>query len=305
MTQHKKIAIVTGGAGFVGSHLAEGLLSRGYEVRVVDNLAAGKREYVPSAAVFFETDIRDRDALAPIFSGANVVFHLAALPRVQYTIEHPLESHETNVTGTLNVLQAARDAGAKRVVLASSASVYGDSQEIPLSEELPPTPLSPYALHKYMSEQYLALFSRLYGLATVSLRFFNVYGPRLDPEGPYALVIGRFLKLRVHGEPLTITGDGKQTRDFIHVLDVVLALIIAAESNNVGTGEIINIGTGRQTSVDELADVFGGKRVYTPARIEPRASCADVRKAKKLLNWEPTTRLEDGIAELKRGWRIV
>jgi UDP-glucose 4-epimerase len=150
-----------------------------------------------------------------------------------------------------------------------------------------------------MSEQYLALFSRLYGLATVSLWFFNVYGPRLDPEGPYALVIGRFLKLRKEGKPLTITGDGAQTRDFVHVKDIVRGLIAAAESDRVGKGEVINLGTGRETSVNELADLFGGEREYLPPRIEPRASRADIEKAKKILAWEPSVPLEEGISELK------
>lgn len=300
MKNDKNIAVVTGGAGFIGSHLTDGLLARGYAVRVVDSLIAGKREQVPAGAEFFETDVRDREALAPIFAGARVVFHLAALPRVQYTIEHPLESHEVNVTGTVHVLKAAKDAGVKRVVLASSAAIYGDSQALPLREEQSPTPLSPYALHKLISEEYLQLFSKLYGLATVSLRFFNVYGPRLDPEGPYALVIGKFLKLRALGKSLTINGDGKQTRDFIHVKDIVRGLIMAAESENVGTGEVLNLGTGRETSVNELAELFGGEREHTPPLIEPRASAADITKAKKLLNWEPAVPLKDGIAELKK-----
>ncbi len=298
MSEHKKIAIVTGGAGFIGSHLVEGLLAQGYEVRVVDSLVAGKRERVPEEATFFQTDICDLDALVSIFSGVHSVFHLAALPKVEYTIQNPLESHNVNVTGTLNVLQAAKDAGVKRVVFASSAAIYGDSEAIPLSERVTPAPLSPYALQKHVCEQYLALFFKLYGLQTVSLRFFNAYGPRLDPEGPYALVIGRFLKLRAEGKPLTITGDGKQTRDFVHVKDIVRALITAAESENVGNGEVINIGTGRQVSVNELADLFGGEKEYVAPRVEVLVSCADIQKAKELLGWEPTISLEDGIAEL-------
>jgi len=293
-----------GGAGFIGSHLVDELLARGYAVRVVDSLVAGKREQIAAGAEFFAADVRDRAALVPIFAGARAVFHLAALPRVQYTIEHPLESHEVNVTGTLNVLETARDAGVERVVLASSAAVYGDSQNLPLREDAAPTPLSPYALHKYISEEYLKLFSKLYGLSTVSLRFFNVYGPRLDPDGPYALVIGRFLKLRKEGKPLTITGDGEQTRDFVHVKDIVRGLIAAAEHKNVGAGEVINLGTGEKTSVNELAEYFGGKCEYVEPRIEPRASAADITKAKTLLGWEPTVPLKDGIAELKKEFNI-
>lgn len=299
MKLNKKIAVVTGGAGFIGSHLADELIARGYGVRVVDNLVAGKREYIPADASFFETDIRDREALAPVLAGSRCVFHLAALPRVEYAIQHPIETHDVNVTGTLTVLDAAREAGVGRVVLASSAAIYGDSEEVPFDEEVRPVPVSPYGVHKYIGEHYLALFSRLYGLGTVSLRFFNVYGPRFDPEGPYALVVGKFLKLRKEGKPLTIVGDGTHTRDYVHVRDIVRALIAAAESENVGKGEVINIGTGRGTSVNELARQFGGEKVYVAARIEPRVSHADIRKAKRLLGWEPTISFEDGIAELK------
>lgn len=300
----KKIAVVTGGAGFIGSHLVDELINRGYSVRVVDNLIASKRDNVHMEAVFYEIDIRDKDALLEIFSDAEIVFHLAALPRVEYTIQNPIETHDVNVTGTLNVLTVARDAKVGRVVLASSAAIYGDNQECPLSEDYDPTPLSPYALHKHVCEQYLTLFSKLYGLNTVSLRFFNVYGPRLDPDGPYALVIGRFLKLLALGKPLAITGDGKQTRDFIHVLDVVDALIVAAKSDNVGTGEVINVGTGRETSINELADLFGGEKTYVSARVEPRTSCANIKRVKRLLNWEPKVSLKNGISELKKEFNL-
>ncbi|MBU6321008.1 NAD-dependent epimerase/dehydratase family protein [Patescibacteria group bacterium] len=300
MTTNTKIAVVTGGAGFIGSHLVEELLARGYRVRVIDTLVAGKREHVPPAAEFFNVDVRDRVALTPIFAGAHTVFHLAALPRVQYTIEHPLESHEVNVTGTQTILQIAKETGASRTVFASSAAIYGDSQDLPLQENAAAAPLSPYALHKYISEEYLKLFSRLYGLSSVSLRFFNVYGPRLDPEGPYALVVGRFLKQRRQGEPLTVTGDGEQTRDFIHVQDVVRSLVLAGETFNVGAGEVINIGSGKSASVNRIAELVGGPIEYVAPRVEPRDARADNRRAKQLLGWEPTISLEDGITELKK-----
>lgn len=295
---NKKITIVTGGAGFIGSNLVDALLTKGYEVRIIDNLVAGKRENVAKEAVFFETDIRDEKALIPIFAGAHLVFHLAALPRVQYAIEHPVETHDVNVTGTMQVLSAAQQAGVSRVVLASSAAVYGDCEVMPLREDFRPDPVSPYALHKFIGEEYLKLFSKIYSLSTVSLRFFNVYGPRLDPEGAYALVVGRFLKMRREGKPLTIVGDGQNTRDYVHVSDVVRALIAAATSDKVGKGEVINVGTGRATSVNELAEYFGGEKTYVPARLEPRASIADISKAKKLLGWEPHVVLKDGIVEL-------
>ena len=298
----KKIAVVTGGAGFIGSHLVEALLAKGYVVSVVDSLVAGKRENVPRGAELHVVDIRDTKTLPSLFARADVVFHLAALPRVQYSIEHPVETHEVNVTGTVNVL--ATVGKGTRVILASSAAVYGDLEAPILSENLPVISVSPYGLHKYVSERYLALANSLYGTETVSLRFFNVYGPRLDPEGPYALVIGRFLKLCKEGKPLTIVGDGTHTRDYIHTCDIVTALITAGEATTIGKGEVINIGTGRGTSINELADAFGGPREYLPPRIEPKTSCADISCAKKLLSWEPTISIEDGIAELKKEYGL-
>lgn len=298
MNKKRKIAVVTGGAGFIGSHLVDALLAKGYTVSIIDSLIAGKRELVPAGVELHETDIRDADALPSLLEGADIVFHLAALPRVQYSIEHPVETHGVNVTGTVNILSAV---GSKaRVVLASSAAVYGSREAPFLSEDLPAAPVSPYGLHKYISERYLTLANTLYDLQTVSLRFFNVYGPRIDPNGPYALVIGRFLKLCKEGKPLTIVGDGKQRRDYIHIRDVVSALIKAGESSKVGGGEIINIGTGLGTSVNELADIFGGEREYIAPRVEPRASCADTARAKALLGFDALVLLEDGIAELKK-----
>lgn len=296
-------AVVTGGAGFIGSHVVDALLAKGYIVSVIDSLVVGKREFVAPAATLHIADVRDADAMQELLQDADMVFHLAALPRVEYSIQHPTETHAVNVTGTVNVLAAAPKGA--RVILASSAAVYGNMDVPLLSENLPAVPVSPYGLHKYVSERYLTLASALYSLSTVSLRFFNVYGPRLDPEGPYALVVGRFLKLRGEGKPLTITGDGRQTRDFIHTRDITAALIRAGESELVGQGEVINIGTGRGTSVNELADAFGGEREYIAPRIEPRTSCADVTRAKKLLEFSASVPLQEGIAELKREWGII
>lgn len=303
MMNEKKHAVVTGGAGFIGSHLVEALLQEGYSVSVIDSLVAGKEENVPEEVTLHIADVRDMGRLPELLQKADIVFHLAALPRVEYSIRNPVETHEVNVTGTVNVL-ASVEKGA-RVVLASSAAVYGNVEAVLLSEELAGNPVSPYGLHKYVSEKYLALAHSLYGIETVSLRFFNVYGPRFDPEGPYALVVGRFLKLRKEGKPLTIVGDGTQTRDYVHTRDIVAALIMAGESPNVGKGEVINIGTGRGTSVNELADAFGGERECIPPRIEPKTSCADVRKAKELLHFEASVSLADGIAELKREYGVL
>ena len=301
-TKNKKV-VVTGGAGFIGSHLVEALVKEGYEVSVIDSLVAGKKENVPAGVPLHVVDVRQADALPELLSDADIVFHLAALPSVEYSIKNPVETHAVNVTGTVNVLAAVRSGA--RVVLASSAAVYGNTDVPVVSEDLLAAPVNPYGLHKYVSERYLALATALYGTQTVSLRFFNAYGPRLDPSGPYAAVIGRFLKLRKEGKPLTIVGDGNQTRDFVHVYDIVAALMRAGESSSVGKGEVINVGTGHGTSVNELAAVFGGEREYLPPRAEIRTSCALVSRAKDLLDFTASVSLEDGIAELKREWGIA
>src|SRR3989338_1544562 len=293
--------VVTGGAGFIGSHIVDALVARGDDVHVVDNFAAGRfDERTNSRATYHEEDIREYDTLAPILEGAELVFHEAALPRVQFSIEHPLDTSSVNIMGTINVLRAAHLGGVKRLVYAASSSAYGDQAILPLSEDLPPMPKSPYGLQKHVGELLCRMWSGVYGLPTVSLSYFNVYGPRFDPEGAYALVIGKFLKQRVEGKRLTLTGDGTQTSDFTHVSDVVRANLLAAESPKVGKGEVINIGAGRQTSIKTLADMFGGEILYGPARIEAHDSVADNRKARELLGWEPKVILEDGIAALKK-----
>ena len=293
----KKVVIV-GGAGFIGSNLAEACIERGDEVYVIDNLVNGKRENLPSGVTFHEVDICDYDVIAPIISNADTVFHLAALPRVQYSIEHPIETNEVNVGGMLNVLTAAKEGGVRRVVYSASSSAYGNQETMPLVETMPPNPISPYALQKYIGEEYCSLFSTAYGLETVSLRYFNVYGKNQDPEGPYALVIGKFLKQRGEGVPLTITGDGEQTRDFTAVEDVVRANLLSSESKKVGSGEAINIGAGNNCSINKLAKLIGGEVEYVEARLEPKHTLADTSKAKELLGWEPVIVLEKGIQAL-------
>ncbi len=292
--------IVTGGAGFVGSHIVRALLDRGDEVHVIDNYAGGKRpERLDSRAIYHELDIREAEKITPIFSGAKYVFHEAALPRVQFSIEHPLETMAVNVTGTANVLRAAHQGGVSRVVLASSGSVYGDQETMPLVETLPPEPKSPYGMHKYMLEIMSKLWSEVYSLPTVSLRYFNIYGPHMDPEGAYALSVAKFLKQRGEGKPITIWGDGTHTRDFTHVRDVVQANLLAAESPKVGGGEVLNIGAGNNVSVLELARLIGGPVVHEEEQLEPKHSLADNTKARELLGWKPTVVFADGIAELK------
>lgn len=300
MPEKKGKAVVTGGAGFIGSHIVDALIERGFETHVIDNYAGGKREdrFNPYA-IYHEVDVRDFDAIAPIIKDAEYVFHEAALPRVQYSIEQPLETFSVNVQGLAAVLRAAHEGGVKRVVNAASSSAYGDQEIMPLTEDLPVMPKSPYGLQKHISELMCRTWSEVYGLSTVSLRYFNVYGARFDPEGAYALVIGKFLAQRKRGEPLTITGDGSQTRDFTHVRDVVRANLLAAESAKVGKGEIINIGAGKNMSINDLAKLIGGPVEHIAPRVEPHDTCAGNKLAKQLLDWEPAVSLEDGIAELK------
>ena len=299
MPQKEKV-IVTGGAGFIGSNLVDALVKKGLDVHIIDNLSGGKRENVNKKAKLHVLDIVDLPTIKPIFSGAAYVFHLAALPRVQYSIEHPAETNKANVEGTLNVLIASHKAGVKRVIYSASSSVYGDQKRMPLKESYPAHPKSPYGLHKYLGELYCRLWYDVYGLSTVSLRYFNVYGPRNNPEGAYALVIAKFLKLRTEGQPMTITGDGEQTRDFTHVRDVVRANLLAMKSRKVGKGEVINIGAGCNQSINRIAQLIGGPVVHIKPRFEPRDTLADNSLAKKLLGWKPQIEIEEGIAELKK-----
>lgn len=297
--KHTKV-VVTGGAGFIGSHLTDALIQKNFEVHVVDNLSTGKRENLNPQAKFHQVDIRDAAKLKNVFKGAKFVFHLAALARVQPSIQDPITTNEVNTSGTVNVLFAAKEAGVKRVIYSASSSAYGDQKKFPLREGIPANPLSPYGLQKYIGELYCGLFNKIYSLETVSLRYFNVYGPRAATEGAYTLVIGRFLKQRQQGEPMTIVPDGNQSRDFTHVHDVVRANVLAAESDKIGRGEVINIGGGHDHSVNEVARLIGGPTVFVEPRLEPRRTLADISLAKKLLGWQPQIKFEKGIEELKK-----
>jgi nucleoside-diphosphate-sugar epimerase len=289
--------IVTGGAGFIGSHLARTLRNKGYAVRVFD-IAVPPR---PTPGIeYINGDIRDSSALEREFDGATFVFHLAALPRVPYSLAYPRESNETNVSGTLNVLLAARRAGVRRVIYSASSSAYGDQPEMPLTETMLPQPKSPYGLQKYVGEQYARIFAEAYGLQTVSLRYFNVYGPGADPNGPYAQVIPKFIVQRLNGEPMTINGDGTQTRDLVHVRDVARANLLAAESSKVGSGEVLNIGAGRNISINRIAELIGGATRHVEPRLEPHDTLASIGRAVELLGWQPKTSIEEGILELKQ-----
>lgn len=294
--------VVTGGAGFIGSHIADMLVERGDEVHVIDNFLTGKRERVNPKAVLHEVDIRDAEKLPAIFKGAAGIFHTAAQPRMQYSIKEPRLTNDINITGTLNVLLASRDAGVKRVVYSASSSAYGSKHPMPLHEDMAPGPIIPYAIQKRVGEQYCEMASLFYGLETVSLRYFNVYGPRqtTDADGPYATVIGIFLGEREKNLPMTLVPDGTRRRDFTHVTDVARANLLAMESAQVGKGEIINIGSGKNYSILEVADLIGGPRVFIePRQGEVQETLADNRRAKEFLGWEPLITFEEGIAELK------
>ena len=291
--------IVTGGAGFIGSHLVDKLVEN-HQVIVIDNLFSGKEENINPKAEFHNLDITDFDSIKPLFENVDYVFHLAAIPRVPFSVEDPISTSKTNILGTVNVFKAAADNNVKRVVFASSSSVYGDQPKQPLKEDMKPNAISPYALQKLVGEQFAKLFTDLYKLPVVCLRYFNVFGPRLDPESEYSLVIGKFLKQKSDGKPLTIFGDGEQTRGFSYVLDVVEANIKAMESDLKG-GEIINISSGDSYSVNYLAKWIGGEIVYLPKRTgDILHTQADVSLAKELLGWEPKVDFNKGLEETKK-----
>jgi len=292
--------LVVGGAGFIGSNLVDELINQGFEVAVIDNLLTGKKENINPKAEFFEMDIRDLEKIKPIFSGQDYVFHLAALPRIQLSIEDPIKSNDINLNGTLNVLVAARDAKVKKFVYSASSSAYGRQPSLPWVETMPAKPITPYGLQKYVGEVYAKIFYEIYGLPTVCLRYFNIYGQRQPTEGAYCSAISTFLKQRQNGEPLTIVGDGEQTRDFTCVIDAVQANIMAAESDQVGQGELINIGRGRPYKINEVAKMIGGPKINIAPRFEVSGSYADNNLAKKLLGWEPKVDLPGWLARHKK-----
>ncbi len=303
-------AIVTGGAGFIGSHLVDALISRGDEVLVIDNFSTGKRENINPRAELLRADIGRPLGFGYFpesfkrYQNPDYVFHLAALPKVQYSIDHPKETNDVNINGTLNVIALSVLLNAKRLVYSSSSSIYGDQSVLPLKEDMPANPLSPYALQKFAGERYCQMLcsdrkNRLNDV--VCLRYFNVYGPRQSSGDSYSAVIGTFLRNRKKEITSVIYGDGYQTRDFTWVNDVVRANILAAESGKVGRGEVINIGSGQNSSINFLSVIIGGSYYNKPARAgESRHTLADITKAKDLLGWEPTVTLEDGISELKK-----
>jgi nucleoside-diphosphate-sugar epimerase len=295
--------LVTGGAGFIGSHLTDELVRRGEHVRVVDDLSTGRRQNLAQhpQLEFVEGDLADLHVAKAAMAGVDYVLHQAAIPSVPRSVLDPIASNRANVDATLNVLVAARDAGVKRVVYAGSSSAYGNTPTLPKVETMAPAPLSPYALQKLVAEQYCQLFTRLYGLETVTTRYFNVFGPRQDPSSPYSGVISLFISALCDRRAPTIFGDGEQTRDFTYVANVVDGVLRACHAKDA-SGETINVATGSRISLKELFHVV---RQLVGADIEPlyaevragdvKDSQADISKARRLLGYEPIVRFEDGL----------
>ena len=298
--------LVTGGAGFIGSHISDRLLADGHRVRILDNFSTGKQENIPDSAdvEVIEGDVGNYDTVRTAMEQVDIVYHEAAIASVAETVGNPLASERINYRGTLNILEAARHAGVKRVMLACSAAVYGDLPELPKQESMAVKPLSPYAVDKLASEQACQMYTHLYGLETVSLRYFNVFGPRQDPSSPYSGVISIFSDYLGQGKQPTVYGDGEQTRDFVYVSDVVEANIKAATSP-AAAGKAINIATGGKLSINELlktvCDLKGQpfKPIYKPGRQgDIKHSRADISAAREYLDWEPVVAFEDGLRKL-------
>jgi UDP-glucose 4-epimerase len=270
---------------------------------VFDNLCSGKLENINSKSKFINIDLSDDqnyNVIIDELKDVNTVFHLAAMPRVQPSIDDPVTFEKNNSLATINLLKCSVDAGVKRFVYSASSSAYGDAKKMPMKESDPINPISPYATQKYYGEVACRMFSQVYNIETVSLRYFNVYGERQSMNGAYALVIAAFAKMKMDNIPLTIRGDGEQTRDFTYVQDVVKANILAAESDNVGKGEVINIGSGTASSVNEVADLIGGETINVDPVVEPRATLADFSLATSLLGWRPTVFIKDWIPVYKK-----
>lgn len=308
------LCLVTGGAGFIGSHLVERLVKEGCRVRVIDDLSTGRKHNIEpflSEIEFVKGDIRDVSLVGKVMNGVERVFHQAALPSVPRSVKDPISTNEVNVDGTLNVLVAARDAGVERVVYASSSSVYGESPVLPKKETMTPQPRSPYAVSKYVGELYSQAFHRVYGLETVCLRYFNVFGPRQDPGSQYSGVVAKFITSLLDAEPPTIFGDGEQSRDFTYIENVVEANLLAARTEGI-SGEVFNIACGQQLSVNELARLLsqtvGAPAGLTPQFAEERPgdvchSLADISGAEELLGYKVKVNVGKGLEQTVKWYR--
>ncbi len=299
-------ALVTGGAGFIGSHLVEGLLKKGYAVRVLDSFATGRRDNLGAVVndiELIEGDVRNLTSVRSATRNVDIVFHEAALPSVERSVRNPLESNDVNITGTLNVLVAARDAGVRRVVYAASSSAYGNTATLPKVETMMPDPLSPYAIAKLASEQYMKVFAQLYSLSTVSLRYFNIFGPRQDPTTQYAGVIAKFATCALEGKPYPVFGDGNQSRDFTYVENAVLANLLAADAQlDSRESPLLNIAYGERTTLNQIIAMLNqvtGQNLaaqYGPERAgDVRDSHADLTRAREILGYRPPIGVQEGL----------
>tara|TARA_Y100001935_G_C17273108_1_gene493097 strand:+ start:151 stop:1050 length:900 start_codon:yes stop_codon:yes gene_type:complete len=296
--------VVTGGAGFIGSNLVDKLIESNHEVHIIDNLLTGKIENCHKKAIFHNYDISDEKNLInlkEIFLNTDTVFHCAASARVQPSILNPIQFEKNNTIGLIHSLKSSVDSNVRRFIYSASSSVYGPTEKLPSKETDKINPISPYATQKYYGEVVCRMFSEVYDIETISLRYFNVYGEKQNLGGAYATVIGIFLNQLKKNQPLTINGDGKQRRDFTYVGDVVDANILASKSNNLGKGEVINIGSGINLSINSVARMISKKFEYQKPLKEPFANLACIEKAKKLLDWEPKMNLESWIREYKNG----
>ncbi|MFH1004704.1 MAG: SDR family oxidoreductase [Bacteroidota bacterium] len=295
-----KKAIVTGGCGFIGSHMVDRLVQEGLDVIIIDNLSRGSLKNIEHhknnhRVQFHHYDICDYISIAPLFREADYVFHIAALADIVPSIERPFEYHNSNVNGTINILEAARKNKVKRFIYAASSSCYGIPDKYPTSESAEIRPQYPYSLTKFLGEQYCMHWHQVYKMNITSLRFFNVYGPRARTSGTYGAVFGVFLAQKLNGKSYTVVGDGKQTRDFTFVTDLVNACFMAAKNENC-SGEIMNVGSGNTYSINHLVELLGGKITYIPKRPgEPDCTFADISKIKKVLGWKPEIIFEDGV----------
>jgi nucleoside-diphosphate-sugar epimerase len=305
---HKKLMatyLITGVAGFIGSTLARAVLAQGDQVRGVDNLSTGKRENISEIAnriEFCEADLLDLEAMQRACQGVDYVLHQAAIPSVPKSVLDPLGNNRANVDGTVNLLVAARDAKVKRVVYAASSSAYGDTPTLPKREEMPPNPISPYAVAKLASEYYMVSFYRCYGLETVCLRYFNIFGPRQDPTSPYSGVLAKFITQMLRGEQPTIFGDGKQSRDFTYIDNAVRANLLACKAGSDAAGRVFNVATGKRADLNETFELlkkitgFPGKVQYAPERGgDVKHSLADISSSEKYLGYKPTIHFEEGL----------
>jgi nucleoside-diphosphate-sugar epimerase len=299
-------SLVTGGAGFIGSHLVDKLLQSGHEVIIIDDFSSGKKENLehhknnPDLKIITKS-ICDKD-ISGLFKGVSVVFHVAAIPRVQFSIDFPEKTNEANINGTLNILEMAKKAGVKRFIYSASSSAYGNQDKLPFIESMNPNPMSPYGLQKLAGEYYCKLYNLLFGMETICLRYFNVFGPRQDPSGGYACLIPKSINLALNGKSPEIYGEGEQTRDFTYVKDVVEANILAAATNNEKAfGQTFNVGNSNNVSVNQVVKLIIDNRKiepeYKPPVIEPKNTLADISKIKEILKWQPKFDFEKGIQE--------